>query len=176
MAKLLPREAKDERLLPSEVFRERLRELRQARGLSQAELARRMRVDGRPMTKVAVLRIEKGERGISLDEAIAFVAVLFAVPPQLFAPPEGKLIALTSNMAVDAAGMRGWLRYGDSFIASEGDLPPERELDLYLRSATIRAQALVDAERQGDKAGIQDAFLGLRNIVNAYRAKVGEEQ
>jgi transcriptional regulator with XRE-family HTH domain len=162
-------------LLPSEVFRQRLRERREGHGLSQAELARRMRVDGRPMSKVAVLRIEKGERGISLDEAIAFAAVLNVPPPQLFTPPEGKLVALTGNRAVDSGGMRAWLRYGDSFVADSGNLPAELEADRYLRSATIRAQALVDAERAGDKEGIKEAFLGLREVVDAYRAKVEEE-
>src|SRR5688500_17476466 len=84
-------------LKPSEVFASRLRELRISRGMSQAELAKRMTAVGRPISKVGLLRIESGARGISLDEAIALIAELHAVPPHLLTPPEGEYVWLTDK-------------------------------------------------------------------------------
>ena len=154
-----------------DVFRTRLRETRIARNMSQDALAQAMRKAGYPMDKAAVLRIEKGQRGISLDEAFAFASVLYAVPAQLFTPPGDELVWLTRNMAVDGSGMRAWLRYGDAFIAHSGDLPEELWQDRAVEKMAVAAIALVDAMRNDDKAGKVDAYHAIETALHAERER-----
>src|SRR5262245_2425001 len=109
------------RLRPSEVFAQRLKATRTDRHLSQTELARRTTDTGRPMAKPALLRIEKGQppemggRGLSLDEALAFCSVLGTAPATMLSPPEGELVWLTDDEAVDGDGLRDWFRHGAVF-------------------------------------------------------------
>lgn len=62
---------------PGATFARRLREVRQARDMTQAELARRLtdlldvRIDGAVITK-----IEKGDRGVRLEEAVYSAEIL----------------------------------------------------------------------------------------------------
>jgi transcriptional regulator with XRE-family HTH domain len=156
----------------SDVFRARLFETRKARsGMSQAALAQAMGEAGYRMDKAAVTRIENGERGISLDEAFAFASVLSAVPAQLFTPPGNEDVCLTENVAVNGAGMRAWLQYGDAFVAQSGDLPEELVRDRALEAMAVYALALVDAKRNEDKAGIQDAYRALERTILAERER-----
>lgn len=156
----------------SDVFRQRLRETRTARNLTQGELGARMREAGHPtIDKVAVLRIEKGERGLSLDEALAFASVLHAVPAQLFTPPGDELVSITENYAVDGADMRAWLRYGDALIAHSGDLPEELWQDRAVQKMAVAAIALVDAMRNDDKAGKVDAYHAIEAALGAERER-----
>jgi len=156
----------------SEVFRKRLFETRKDRGgMTQAALAQRMREEGYPMDKAAVARTESGDRGISLDEAFAFTWVLHAVPAQMFTPPGEELVWLTTNAAVDGAGMRAWLRYGDAFIAHSGDLPDELWRDRAVEAMAIHAQAYVDAVRNEDEAGKREAFEAMWRTLFAERER-----
>ena len=162
----------DDKRRVSDVFRQRLSETRQARGLSLGALGHLMREAGHStIDKAAVLRIEQGKRGISLDEAFAFASVLFAVPAQLFTPPGDELIYISQNYAVDGGGMRAWLRYGDAFVAHGGDLPEELWQDRAMEAMAVHARALVDADRNNDKAGIQDAFRAMRDVLHAERER-----
>lgn len=62
---------------PGATFARRLREVRQAKDMTQAELARRLtdlldvRIDGAVITK-----IEKGDRGVRLEEAVYSAEIL----------------------------------------------------------------------------------------------------
>lgn len=144
------------RLRPSEVFARRLSETRKARGLTQTDLAQLMTTEGYPMTKPAVLRIEKGSRGLLLDEALTIAAVLRAVPAHLLSPPEGELIRLTNDIDVDGAGLRDFFRFGLPFT-----FPPEwtraRSSARFEVEMFKHAQALVDAKRGNDRAGMAEA-------------------
>jgi len=65
---------------PGRVFARRLREVRQSRGMKQTELARRLadlletRIDG-----AVIAKIEKGDRGVRLEEAV-YAAEILDVP------------------------------------------------------------------------------------------------
>lgn len=62
---------------PESVFIQRLREERARLGLSQAEFADRLSARiGAPVYPSAITRIEKGERAVKLDEAVAIADVL----------------------------------------------------------------------------------------------------
>lgn len=154
-----------EKRRPSQVFATRLRETRKARAMSQTDLAQRMTDGGRPMSREALVRIENGTRGVSLDEALALAAALFAVPPHLLTPPGDEFVWLTDKMGVDGEGMRAWLRYGDAFIAHSGELPDELVADRALATVAVHAHALVDAIRGDDKAGKLEAFRALEQTV-----------
>jgi transcriptional regulator with XRE-family HTH domain len=164
-----------ERRRPSEVFAARLRETRKARGMSQTDLAQRMTDWGRPMSREALLRIENGTRGVSLDEALALAAALFAVPPHLLTPPGDEYVWLTDKLGVDGEGMRLWLRSGDAWIAHSGDLPDELVADRLQAAIAVHAQALVDAMRGDDKAGKVEAYKAIERTVLEARAKREEE-
>ena len=72
---------------PNEVFRRRLREVREARGVSQYDLVRELRALGYPMRQPAITRIERGQRKVSLDEAVAIAAALNVLPERLYRTP-----------------------------------------------------------------------------------------
>lgn len=96
--------------LPSEVFRKRLREVRRLKRWTQQDLAEALAAAGVEMGEFAVVRMERGPRGVSLDEAIAISAVLGVSPLHMLVPLEDDSIQLTPQRAVDAADARAWLR------------------------------------------------------------------
>jgi len=83
----------------------------------QAELARKMTAVGRPLGKLALMRIENGERGLSLDEALALALafLLQAAPAHLLKPREGELVALVDGGNGNGAAIRNFLRFGEPF-------------------------------------------------------------
>lgn len=67
-------------LTPEKRLGKFVRELREARGWSQAELADRLSAEGLDMTQVLVSRIEQNKRPVRFDEAVVISHVLgFAV-------------------------------------------------------------------------------------------------
>lgn len=162
---------------PSKVFAQRLRETRENRGWSQSELAQLMTDSGRPMNTTALLRVESGERKLTLDEAIALANILRAAPANLLSPPGGELIALTDREAVDGDGMRNWLLTGVGIVVWPE--PPRAEDETKLRAWLDRelergAVALADALRGHDKSGIKASGEAILGAVEKYR-KASEE-
>lgn len=128
------------------------------------------------LSKQAILRIENGDRGISLDEALAIALALNAVPAYLLTPPGDALVALSDDGATDGSGVREWLRYGlwssverrDPPDFARDDVQRERfQLDL-----AALALALVDAKRGNDQAGVDDAF---KAIVDTVKRRIAEK-
>ena len=74
----------------SQTFSRRLREAREAQGLSQRDLTSRLRAIGLRINQAAIVRIERGERKIPLDEAIAIAAALDVSPLALIFPIYGE--------------------------------------------------------------------------------------
>jgi transcriptional regulator with XRE-family HTH domain len=156
---------------PSDVFGTRLREIRRDRDLTQQELAEALEVAGRPMNKAAIVRIERGERGVSLDEALALAYVLNVAPATMLSPPEGEHVWLTGTFAVEGWELRNWLLFGDPTLwTSEGQRVRAR-MDLVFTIEGF-AQAIVDAKRGGDTAGSQAAALALRDAINDHQQKL----
>ena len=65
---------------PSQVFARRMREVRERRGWKQHDLAAHLRRMGVALDRTAVARIETGNRGLSLDEAMGIDAALAGAP------------------------------------------------------------------------------------------------
>lgn len=63
-----------------------LRRIRQDRGLSYAELARRLAALGHPILDTGVIKIEKGERRIDVDDLVALAVALGTTPNRLLLP------------------------------------------------------------------------------------------
>lgn len=88
---------------PEELFADRLRELRQAAGMSQAAFADRLsEVLGRAIYPSAITRIEKGDRSVRLDEAVAAARALDV--------PLGSLVSDKDPVDVELDQLRGRLR------------------------------------------------------------------
>ena len=73
---------------PSQVFRQRMREVREHGKLSQQDLCQRLVDIGFALRRSAIREIEKGSRRISLDEALAIAAALGVAPVYMFTPFE----------------------------------------------------------------------------------------
>ena len=98
---------------PSDVFRDRLREAREARPMSQRQLAAALTDIGVPMSQAAVTRIETGLRNVTLDEVIGIAVVLDVAPMNLFLPIDGDEhdpVPLAQQVAAEFGLARRWAR------------------------------------------------------------------
>ncbi|MDQ3381637.1 MAG: helix-turn-helix domain-containing protein [Actinomycetota bacterium] len=160
---------------PSEVFAERLKAIRKARQQSQTEVSRRMTEVGRPMSKPALLRIEKGSapedggRILTLDEALAFCSVLGIAPATMLSPPEGELVWLDDEHGVDGEALRNWLHLGAVFSPATTREKLRKDIEQVVLS---HAQALQDANRLGDEAGVRDAVRSLAKSAIRYSTEL----
>jgi transcriptional regulator with XRE-family HTH domain len=66
-----------------------LRRVRQERGLSYAELARKLAAIGHPVADTALLKTEKGDRRASVDDLAALAVALEVTPNRLLLPAVG---------------------------------------------------------------------------------------
>lgn len=156
---------------PSEVYATRLREIRKSLDLSQAELARRMTAEGRPLSKVALLRIEKGTRGLSLDEALALAELLQVAPADLLSPPDDSMIRLTGSRAVDGAALRNWLLFGHPLLATPEGQRVQSRIE-FTHAVETLAQAILDAK--DDSEGKKRAMQALMRVVAAHHDELGQ--
>jgi transcriptional regulator with XRE-family HTH domain len=96
---------------PTEVFRARLREVRRLKNWTQADLAAALAGTGLDLGEPAVTRMERGSRGVSLDEAIAISAVLGVSLLHMVVPLEdGTDSRLTPRMSAAVTDARAWAR------------------------------------------------------------------
>jgi len=96
---------------PTEVFRERLREVRRLKRWTQSDLAAALAGNGVDLAEPAVTRMERGSRGVSLDEAIAIAAVLGVSPLHMFVPlDDNDSSQVTPQMSVPVTEARAWAR------------------------------------------------------------------
>jgi transcriptional regulator with XRE-family HTH domain len=63
-----------------------LKQIRQERGVSYAELARRLRSLLHPILDTGVMKIEKGERRVDVDDLVALALALGVTPNRLILP------------------------------------------------------------------------------------------
>jgi transcriptional regulator with XRE-family HTH domain len=161
-----------ERQRPSHVFAKRLRETREARGFTQTELAQLVSDAGQPISKAALLRIERGERGLALDEALALAQVLNVAPAHLLSPPDDEQVWLTPSYAMDGTGLRNWLLFGVPILAMT---EPGQRASARMKLAfnvEAYAQAIVDAKRGRDEEGKKVAIAALETAILDHQKEI----
>jgi len=91
----------EERTAYERNFAEHLRRVREARGVSQSELARLATAYGSPMRQQTITRIETGRQNITLDQAGALSMALGWELVDMLRPPEATMTAdeVSSEMA-----------------------------------------------------------------------------
>ena len=158
---------------PSEVFVSRLREIRDERGISQAELARQMTAEGRPLSKVALLRIENGKRGLSLDEALALAKLLNVAPAHLLSPPDGSHVWPTDGIGLNGGEMANFLLFGDPLLIT----PPGQRTALridFVHTVEALVRAIGDARNGRDTAGLERATHELERVIIEHGKRIGQ--
>jgi len=121
---------------------------------------------------LTLLRIENVARVPSVDEALALAHLLEDAPAHLLSPSGGD-VWLTDNFGIDGAGMRNFLVFGDPLLLT----PPGRRASLRIRlvhALEVHAQALVDAKRGGDRAGVQTAAKAISDLLGEHRDQIGD--
>ncbi len=95
---------------PSEVFARRLRAHRQRRGWTQGRLAEELAAIGWTVDRGQISRIEKSDRGLTLDESIVLAWAL-GLPPALLYLPLGEAdeVAIAPDVAVHPDQARKWV-------------------------------------------------------------------
>jgi transcriptional regulator with XRE-family HTH domain len=63
-----------------------LKQIRQERGVSYAELGRRLRALLHPILDTGIMKIEKGERRVDVDDLVALALALGVTPNRLILP------------------------------------------------------------------------------------------
>ena len=105
----------------------RVRSLRERHGFSQQDLADKLASYGIALDRSAVARLERGQRGISLEEAMYLALALDVAPVHLIVDPDGELpivMAGKSSPLVTPFQARGWIR---------GEFPLfEQDIKIYL--------------------------------------------
>ncbi|MGW9167906.1 helix-turn-helix transcriptional regulator [Agromyces sp. NPDC055658] len=112
-----------------EVFGPALREVREAAGLSQDELAVRMSAEGFGFSQATIYKIENRKRKVGLGEALALAAIL-RVPVERLAIPERNTAAAVRE-AIKGQARHSLTVIGessDSVLTVIGDLRALRDL------------------------------------------------
>lgn len=104
---------------PSEVLAEQVKEWRRRRNLSAQQLADRIAELGGTLDRVAVSKLENGQRGVSLDEALMLADALNVPPPVLILGIGAEDRVAISDRSVIHPGLAlEWFTGADTLAAS----------------------------------------------------------
>jgi transcriptional regulator with XRE-family HTH domain len=113
------------------VLARRVRQVRGRHGWSQERLAEQLESLGVRLHPTAIVKIERGTRGVSVDEALALAAALNVSPDVLLLPREDVKIALTPRLVASSDKIRRWFAgrslLMDSHQADGPSWPPQPE-------------------------------------------------
>ncbi len=115
--------------------------MRKRRGWRAEDLADRLGVDRSTVTK-----LEHGERGVTLDDAFHYAAVLGVQPSALIAPRDSTPVQITAIDSVDGHIFRAWLR-GHTFVRPDDVdyFPAEVDLDEWVRRWKTQIPLVIDS-------------------------------
>lgn len=118
---------------PSQVFARRMRRYRERRGWTQKALAGELADIGWKVDRAQLARIESGDRGIALDEAI-MIAWALALPPALVYLPLGEAsdVAIAPDVVIHPDLARKWVTGREPAAASDrfARMPREWKADM----------------------------------------------
>ncbi len=97
---------------PDQTTRERVRELRKRHGWTQQDLADVLNRIGAQTDRVAVAKVELGQRGLSLYEALQYALALDVAPVHLIVPVDNDERLMLGANFVDCTPteLRAWIR------------------------------------------------------------------
>jgi len=84
-----------------------VRRIRQERGLSYVALASKLAENGHPIADTGLLKIEKGSRGVSVDDLVALAAAL-GVAPNTLLLPSGNVAELNTHHVLTGTVTGRW--------------------------------------------------------------------
>ncbi len=117
--------AQQSHLTPPGIFGQRVRELREQRGLTQAELGRRAGFD-----RTTINKIERGSRGdVTISQLFTFAEALGTSPIYLLTPndPDVTVQLAPGGRALSGWEARAWIR-GTPPLGKKADLPFFKDL------------------------------------------------
>lgn len=166
---------KDQPRRPSEVLAGQVKVWRDERNLSAQALADRIKEMGGTLSRVAISKIENGDRGVSLDEWLTLAHALAVPPPLLFVDLQsGADVAVTSRVVLHPWLVWEWATgaepplvpapEGGAYVSRVEEFGrAKRAIELYQRenraaSAIHRADSGVRAaEYAGDQGQVRTA-------------------
>lgn len=179
----------DQASKPSEYLAQQLRRWRDERKLSVQALADRVAASGGTLSRVAISKIENGDRGVSLDEWLQLAHALAVPPPLLFLDlASGAPVAITPELKLHPWLVWNWVtgEQPPHLGTPDGDVRPVRVEEFTRAKTTVflyrheeRAskdvetaeRALLRAEYAGDAAAAAEARTGqaeaLRDLATA---------
>jgi transcriptional regulator with XRE-family HTH domain len=116
---------------PAQIVARRVREARQSRGWTQAELAKRLKEVGYPMTRETLTKLESGRtRDIKINDTFALALVLGVSPAHLLTPLEDLVpVFITEKLHLPAQLVRKWIA-GDLWLPPLPVDPTQPSVDL----------------------------------------------
>lgn len=153
---------------PSDVFRRRLREAREARGWTAQQLA-----DAAGMYPTVIYKLETGQRKApTLDEVLALALALDVSPDAFVLPTDNSKVALTAQVVVPADTAREWFA-GHNLLVAAADAdagtswPPEDPTDATRRIEFWRSQRPDRERRARARPGVDHLLLAVDWFVRA---------
>jgi transcriptional regulator with XRE-family HTH domain len=154
---------------PNQVVGERVRTLREARRLSQRDLATRVQALGVRIHHPGIGKVEQGQRRLDVSELFAFAYALDVSPMHLMVPgdDDAEGVAVTPHVTVERTGnLRRWIR-GHVALAGQDAMrfheiatPPGTSFDTFLSASASHnevvglADDLREAVLRRDRGGI----------------------
>lgn len=129
-------------LSPAELVGRRVREIRNASGTSQRELADRLAELRHPIHRTQLARLERGESLGAVDHLVALAVALGVSPAQLLAPADDETeVELVRDKLISADLARRWVAGGALLPGADprpffAALPEETQRELMLKGLT----------------------------------------
>jgi transcriptional regulator with XRE-family HTH domain len=170
---------------PSMVFRQQVKELREARGWSQEVLARRIRDQlGQPMLQSTIAKIEAGKKRVLLEDFLVVAMALDVAPIHLIVPTRKafEVVPGEKGRAVDPRGARAWIR-GELPLSEdpidrafyEKSRPPEEQFDRRDDLLLHLVRKTASARSHGDSEWARDFLTRMQREVERQLDELEEE-
>lgn len=119
----------------SKTVGEQVRRHRERKGWTQARLSDELAALGEPMDRVVLTRIEKGTRGVTVDEVLLLALALGVSPAHLMMPRATAPVKLAAEFPA-VAGWEAlmWLRGASPLLQADGAVEDEEQLRFFYES------------------------------------------
>lgn len=152
---------------PTATVAKRVREVRERRGLTAAQLAERLAEQGVPWERSTVAKLENGKRqNLTLTEWLALSVVLNVAPVHLLLPIEADedSYQVTPERTNNVDHTRGWIRGhwplpGSNLIQYQGEMPEPEQGRIHLPPAKDKADRI-----NGIEASMQQLTIALQQL------------